>query len=188
MKSKVFIAAFCMGLVIIGCRKDSQQTTPTITGNTSNTNAGLSSETNANLRSDMRYSAHWGSHSTNTTGSEFIPILDANAMIASYLYSIHAEKNDSDIRSFSVDADMLREYLADSSVKNVKLVFGHTLGYINSGHKGHHAGYKSSALTIIIAGYDGSGKYIFHDGMVLDHLAPCPHSCPLGNAESDFLY
>ena len=122
-----------------------------------------------------------------TEYSKFIPLDSANKMISSYLYSINSSYNDSDLRSFTINADSLRSYLDNSDVKNVKLIFAHTLNYINAGYDGVNSGLESGALTIIIAGYDNSGNYVYRNGMVLDHSKPCPYACPTGQAVNDYL-
>jgi hypothetical protein len=166
MKHKLVIA-LCLGVAIAACKKDSSTVTPAYQAPVAKTG---------------------GADSTDTTGSRFISVSLANQMINSYLYSINAEQNSSDVRSFSIDADSLRAYLNSSTnIKNVKLVFAHTPEYINSGSFGKNAGYKSGALTIVVAGYDASGNYVYHNGMVLDHLRPCPHSCPAGDAGNNLL-
>lgn len=125
---------------------------------------------------------------------DFIRVDTANKMIASYLNSINYTQNDTDLRSLIIDADTLRTYLANSSIKKVKIMFAHTLAYINSGHGNQPAGYKNTALTTVIAGYDASGNYVFYRypessvDMVLDHSMPCPTNCPTsGTAASDLL-
>ena len=193
MKSKLFIA-LCMGMVIVGCQKDNSQMAPTIqknyTGVSSNTQTDGTTDRGTYVSTGSLNAETWRSaaRSTATSGSQFIPIIEANAMIGSYLYSIRSDRNDSDVRSFSVDADMLRAYLADGNVKNVKLIFAHTEDYMKAGNIGRYAGYQTGAMTIIIAGYSSTGKYIFHDGKVLDHMTPCPYTCASGEAGSDFLY
>lgn len=123
-------------------------------------------------------------------GDSFIPIDSANKMLASYLASInHPDKNNS-LKSIIIDASSLRNYLNDTTngrIDKVKIMFAHTLDYINSGHEGQNARYKPGALTLIFAGYDAVGNYIYYDGMVLDHGAPCPIICPPGEAASDLL-
>ena len=118
----------------------------------------------------------------SNTISSFISVAEANVMINSYLASIHASSNDTDIRSFSINADTLRAYLADTSVTNLKLMFAHTQNYASSNY-GVHGGYQSGAITIIIAAYNaGTGSYIYHNGNVMDHCVPCPYTCPSGSA------
>ncbi len=127
-----------------------------------------------------------------TVPSAFIKIDSANKMLNSYLNSINYESNDTDLRSLSVDADQLRTYLANTSITSVKLMLGHTLQYINHGGQNTPCGYKSNALTIIIACYDVDGNYIYNTPVqnpsVLDYCAPCPTNCPTsGSAASDTL-
>jgi hypothetical protein len=109
-------------------------------------------------------------------------------MINSYLYSINSQQNDSDVRSYIINADSLRAYLSNAEIKNVKLMFAHTLAYIDAGQTGMPAGYQSGALTIVIAGYDATGDYTYYGGgYVLDHAVPCPYTCAPGDAANPLL-
>ena len=132
-------------------------------------------------------------NSTNTVTPPFVDKQTANTMIGSYLTSIGAPTNTTNLRSLIIDADALRGYLTDSeegkSITRVKLMFAHTEQYINSGHGGENCGYQSGALTIIIAGFDNNGNYILNGGGgVMNHANPCPHYCPsVGTAASDLL-
>ena len=125
-------------------------------------------------------------------GSQFIPVDSANRMIGSYLASINYQHNDTDIKYMIVNADSLRKYLNDTSkgkITNVKLILAHTLAYVNAGGYGINAGYQSGAITIIMAGYDQNNNYIYGaQNTVLDHIYPCPYSCPIGGtASGDYL-
>lgn len=120
----------------------------------------------------------------------FIAKDSANKMISSYLGSINATANDTDLHALIIDADQLRLYLASDTgtgrITHLKLSFAHTLSYINSGHNNQKAGYGSGALTLIISGYKANGDYVFFNGtQVEDHSTPCPTNCPPGQAASD---
>lgn len=123
----------------------------------------------------------------------FIPADTANVMISSYLRSINYQLNDTDLRSVIIDADSLRAYLSDAGVTKIKIMFAHTLDYINNGGRDQPAGYKSTALTFVIAGYDKDDNYLFYlptggSGLVLNHAMPCPMNCPTtGTASQDLL-
>ena len=121
------------------------------------------------------------------TGYYFIPVDSANKMLESYLSSINADSDTSgNVQSFIMDADAIREYLSDNSIKKVKIMFAHTLSYINSGHAGVNCGYRAGKLTIIMAGYDSDGNYIFTpDDKVPDRAEPCPTHCPVIGTASD---
>lgn len=130
------------------------------------------------------------SMSASAVDSSFIPVDSANKMIGSYLSSISSDSTN--LKSIILNADALREYLTSDSGKNIssmKVMFAHTLPYINAGNKGVPCGYKSGDLTIILAGYDANGKYIYGPTKsVLDRGGPCPSFCPLnGQAASDIL-
>jgi len=116
----------------------------------------------------------------------FIPADTANKMIGSYLASIGADS--SCLNSLIIDANALRYYLQDTSIRKIKIMFAHTLDYIYSGHEGVPAGYKKDALTIILAGYDLDDNYRFAPGnMVPDHAVPCPDLCPVSGTAADNL-
>lgn len=120
--------------------------------------------------------------------SRYIPMDSANKMLSSYLNSINANNNDSDLRAIIYNADTLRDYLSNASIKYVKFMLAHTLEYINEGHANQKAGYVAGNLTIIIAGFDEQGNYIYNKGnLVPDHGMPCPESCPTGAAGGNYL-
>lgn len=112
----------------------------------------------------------------------FVSTDTANKMIGSYLASIGdtaGQVNPNNLQSLILDADALREYLSDNSIKKVKIMFAHTLSYINSGHKGQPAGYQPGAFSIVVGGYDADGNYVVAPGyMIPDHAKPCPENCP----------
>ena len=111
----------------------------------------------------------------------------ANVMIESYLKSIAPDTSATtapELHSLIMDAAELRTYLnQNEDMKDVKFMFAHTLDYIHAGNAGKPAGLRSDALTIIVAGYDRQGNYIFAPGnMVANHCAPCPEYCPKAGA------
>jgi hypothetical protein len=122
----------------------------------------------------------------------FIKIDSANKMIKSYLISVGAGAADTNLYSIVFNADSLRRMLNDESggqIAQVKIMFAHTLGYINSGHQNQYCGYKIGALTLVIAGFDTNGNYIYYPaGRVMDLGNPCPPLCPeSGTASKDTL-
>lgn len=121
------------------------------------------------------------------TDPNLIPVDTANRMIRSYLKSV--ENDDEMLHSLILNAETIRQYLKDSSIKEIKVMFAHTLTYMNSGHEGQNAGLKSNALTIVLAGYRSDGTYVLSQGNKVPNKArPCPTSCPLiGEASNDIL-
>jgi hypothetical protein len=122
----------------------------------------------------------------------FIPLDSANKMIKSYLVSVGAGAADTNLYSMSFNADSLRRMLNDESegqIARVKIMFAHTLDYVNSGHQNQYCGYKIGALTLVIAGYDASGNYKYYPAnRVMDVAMPCPALCPeSGTAAKDTL-
>jgi len=130
-------------------------------------------------------------HLSDSTSGSFIPKDSANKMITSYLTSINYSQNDTSLQSISINVNQLRRYIdsmpGSDTIANIKLMFAHTLNYINSGQGGHFAGYTSGKLTLIISAYSSSGNYIYHSGDVIDNGAPCPTNCPPGNAANPLL-
>jgi len=119
--------------------------------------------------------------------SRMIPVDTANKMILSYLNSINYQSDDTKLRSLIYNADSLRKYLSDTSIKNVKLMFAHTQDYINSGGLNVNCGYTAGALTIIIAGYNAAGNYVTPNNTVADRAIPCPTVCPVNGTAANSL-
>jgi hypothetical protein len=124
------------------------------------------------------------------TGTEvFIPTDSANKMISSYLQSVGAGSGtDTSLHSLIFDGDSLRAYLSSNpNIKHVKVMFAHTLEYINAMGAGHNVGYERGALTVVFGGYDVEGNYVFwQQNQIPNHGSPCPSSCPtIGNAAND---
>jgi hypothetical protein len=128
------------------------------------------------------------SYSTEELDNYFISKDSANKMLQSYQGSISSVDADSSLHSLILNADALRQYLSDTSIKEVKVMLAHTLDYINAGNQNQPAGYKPNALTIILAGYNDKGNYVLAPGnMVPNRAKPCPNQCPTGSASSSLL-
>lgn len=113
-----------------------------------------------------------------------VPNDSANKMINSYLNSINYSVNDTDLQSLTLDADAFRAYLDDpvvgSQVDRFRISFAHTLNYINSGHGGQNAGYRSGALTLVVVGLDETGNTVYYPGgQSINNATHCPPSCGL---------
>lgn len=134
-----------------------------------------------------------GSHAQTSTmpaNPYFIPVDSANKMLRSYLTSVNADiDSNKQLQALIMDADALREYLSNPSIKKVKVMFAHTLDYINAGHGGENCGYTPGQLTIIFAGYDSENNYIFAPGNLVPNRAkPCPTNCSVtGTAANMYL-
>lgn len=138
----------------------------------------------------MALTSSSGDSTTQTdTCLSCVPVDTANKMINSYIGSLNGNPNNQYLYSLIVDANDLRDYLdANPSVTNVKLMFAHTLSYINSGGGNQNCGTKAGQLTIIMAGYNASGNYVITNNQVMNHAMPCPTSCPsVGTATSNVL-
>ncbi|MBN9482168.1 MAG: hypothetical protein BGO70_16480 [Bacteroidetes bacterium 43-93] len=128
---------------------------------------------------------------TDYTG--FITKDSANVMIESYLKSLDTNneaKPNPELYSLIMDAEELRIYLNQNpEIENIKFMFAHTRQYIDAGNMGKPAAMSSKALTLVVAGYDKRGNYIFAPGnRVPNHCTPCPEFCPkFGTASSNLL-
>lgn len=164
------IALICCSIILASC------------GNNTGTSAdNKKTDTNAH-----RIQAFFGGGPAYT--NVFIPADSANKMISSYLQSIDSGgTTDSSLHSLIFNADSLRAYLSNPEIKNVKVMFAHTLEYINTFGPGHHVGYESGALTVVFGGYDQNGNYVFWKAnQVPDHSNGCPINCPsVGTASGD---
>jgi hypothetical protein len=161
------LVAVCLVLGIIACKKNNIVETPIATNTT--------------------HKPKLAHRDSTVYGTRFIAIDDANTMIKSYLYSINSVNNDTDLQSFSVDADSLRAYLSNSSIKKVKLIFAHTMNWSTT-NNGVYAGYQSGGLNIVIAAYDSLGNYVYHQtqagNCVIDYSMPCPYDCIVNGTAS----
>jgi hypothetical protein len=124
-------------------------------------------------------------HPMATLEPPFICMDSANKMLGSYLNSIGSN----DIKSITLDAGALRDYLSNTNITKVKVMFAHRLDYINTAGANQSAGYDYAKLTIILAGISSAGDYIYNgDNGVLDNGSPCPYSCDVvGTASSNLL-
>lgn len=108
----------------------------------------------------------------------------AQRMVRSYEQSLLHNPADKvqDVKYWVLDADLLRDYLANEQIRGVAVKLAHTLEYMNTGHEGQPAGYRNDALTIVINGFDSLGVVMFgppNGTTVPDHAVPCPHNCPI---------
>jgi len=92
------------------------------------------------------------------------------------------------LKSLIMDADLIRDYLADSAIHEVKLMFAHTQSYIDSAGSGTPVGFVSGAITLVMAGVNTAGDYVFKPTELLpNRCLPCPLICPKGTASSSLL-
>jgi len=160
MKPTILFTAIIFGFMLLACnKKETEATKP---------NADASNKLNSLERT----------YPDNYPFSSFIPIDSGNKMISSYLASIHSDMNDTDLRSFSINADTLREYLSDTRIRKVRIMLAHTLEYINEGNFGKPAGYVNGNIGFIVVGIDANGNYVYrNNNLVLDHMTQCPTNC-----------
>jgi hypothetical protein len=180
MNHRVLIA-LCFIIAILACNKDKSEVAP---------------KSNSTTTTSQPTHHYAGKGDDSAAFSSYITVDVANKMINSYLYSISTDSTNQapDLNSLIINADSLRAYLANPQITSIKLIFAHTMDYINAGNYGINAGYQSGALTMIIAAYDANGNYVYfaEQGVqgtqyVLDHAQPCPYNCPQGTAGSSLL-
>lgn len=84
------------------------------------------------------------------------------------------------MRSLTFDADTLRTYLADTSIKTLKFMLAHRPAWaMNTSTWGQWAGTRPSAMTLVIVGLSQNDQYILNNrGQVFEHCLPCPQDCP----------
>ena len=123
--------------------------------------------------------------------NSYIPIDSANKMISSYLNSIQYQNNDTDVRSFIVDANALRCYLnsnAGKNVVNLKVFLAHNAEYSNSPDSNRNCGYSAKGLTLVITGFDSVGNYVIYPkGLCIDRSKPNPQVNIPGSASNNFI-
>lgn len=112
-----------------------------------------------------------------TTNGAEVTVTVANQYIADFI-SNYFTPGDVPVKSMIMDAGLLRSYLSNTDIENVKFMLGE-----------RPIGTNEKTLTLIVAGYDADGNYVLtEDGMILDNMTPCPFDCPtVGNAANDYI-
>lgn len=123
--------------------------------------------------------------------NSYLPIDSANKMISSYLNSIQYQNNDTDVRSFIVDANALRCYLNSEeglNVSNLKISFAHNASTAYSADSNVNCGYNGKHLAIVITGFDTLGNNVIHPkGLCFDRGVWKPLFQISGNASNDLI-
>ena len=113
----------------------------------------------------------------------FITREEANRMIQSYLTSINYPHRNHELRAVSINADSLRQYLNDTSIRFVRVMIAHRMDYILGGGEGKKPPHGKFGLTAVVAGLNSNNNYVYRAGQVMDNSLPCPDMC----ASSDIL-
>ncbi len=118
----------------------------------------------------------------------FIHYTDANDLIRSYLKSIDTFIIPQ-VRSFYLNADDLRTYLADAAVTELKIFLAHTGSIVNSGLRDKYSGLNHDALTLVMVGVDSRQNYVLHQKTaVINRISGCPSNCIIsGSAANDLI-
>ncbi|WP_299568453.1 hypothetical protein [uncultured Pedobacter sp.] len=107
----------------------------------------------------------------------FLPLDTTDLMIGSYAASLGADSS-TKLHSWSIDAEALRHYLDDPSIKGLRISLSHTMTYINNGNYGVPSGFSPNALTIVVAGESLNGDRIpYQNSYLLNRAKPCPPIC-----------
>lgn len=111
-----------------------------------------------------------------TIGSE-VSVSTANGYIAEFI-SDYYNTGKAPVKAMIMDAQLIRDYLADNTIENVKFMLGARDIQVDGQNK--------QIFTLIVAGYDSSGDYVLtSSGNVLDLTAPCPNECPTGGTAAN---
>ncbi len=112
-----------------------------------------------------------------TTIGEEVSVSTANGYINNFITDYY-ETGKAPVKSMIMDAQLIRDYLADNTIKNVKFMLGARTISVN--------GQDKEIFTLIVAGYDANEDYVLtSSNKVLDYSAPCPHNCPTGGTAAN---
>lgn len=115
----------------------------------------------------------------STTHGANVTVETANGYIEDFIAK-YFDTGKVPVKSMIMGADLLRNYLNDNNIENVKFMLGEKTVDVN--------GTPTKTLTLVVAGYDSNGNYVLDNGMVPDHSTPCPTACPtVGNAANDLI-
>lgn len=118
----------------------------------------------------------------------FIHYTSANTMIQSYLQSIDTFLIPQ-VRSFMLNADDLRTYLADTAIAELKVLLAHPGHIVATEAEGKYLGLRHDALTLVIVGVDQQKNYVLYQHSdVINRVLGCPSNCPAtGTAALDLI-
>lgn len=114
----------------------------------------------------------------STTHGAEVSVNTANGYINAYLAD-YFNLGTTPTKAMIIDADLLRSYLSNENIKNVKFMLGKKTIDNN--------GTNMDTFTLIVGGYDSNNNYVLtSDSKVLDSMSPCPPNCPTtGTASND---
>ncbi|XZF16004.1 hypothetical protein ACTHGU_07690 [Chitinophagaceae bacterium MMS25-I14] len=97
----------------------------------------------------------------------------AKTMVQSF-QATFAPSDTTSIKVLTFDADAVRDYLSDTSIKNFAVFLAQTADWA----KDHYGVANSAAMTVVLVGTDASGHAVKNSaGSFLDYADPCPSSC-----------
>lgn len=114
-----------------------------------------------------------------TNGAE-VSVATANGYITKFITD-YFDAGTVPVKSMIMSADLLRDYLSNPAIENVKFMLG--------ARDIDENGTPTEVLTLVVGGYDVNGDYVLtQQGNIMDNMAPCPKSCPtIGNAANDHI-
>lgn len=122
---------------------------------------------------------------TTSGSSVWISQLAANNRITSYLNSIDTMTNPQ-LKSLLIDAQALRNYLANTDIVQIKLSIAHTQT-IYATQPNTFQNINQNGISLIASGVDELGNYVYYDDIyVMNEMIPCPNNCiGTGTASND---
>lgn len=115
-----------------------------------------------------------------TTNGAEVPVATANGYITKFITD-YFDAGTVPVKSMIMSADLLRDYLSNPAIENVKFMLG--------ARDIDENGTPKEVLTLVVGGYDAVGDYVLTpSGNIMDHMEPCPNRCPtIGNAANDLI-
>lgn len=149
---------------------------------------GISCQKEATITKSASNQTNTAQPNRISSTSHLINIDVANNHIQSYLDGLDATAIPQ-IKAFFIDAATLRNYLQDSSITELKLMFGHTSSVLAAGGLDTFVYLNQGALTAFIVGVDANQNYVYKDDeLLINNMQGCPYNCKtIGTASSDLL-
>lgn len=132
---------------------------------------------NPNSEPNHTIKTHSDLPSTDLVDTAFVVVDTSSLMVASFIASLGPDAA-TKLHSWTINADALRKYLDDTSIKEMNISLAHTMRYINQGNYGVPAGFTPGALSIILTGIDHSRHVVYYQNTyALNRAKPCPPTC-----------
>ena len=97
----------------------------------------------------------------------------AKTMVESY-QATFPQQDTTSIKVLTFDADEVRDYLSDTSIKSFAVFLAHTADWANN----HYGVANSAAVTVVLVGTDVSGNAVKNSAnSFMDYADLCPSHC-----------